>query len=844
MKFKFFFFWATCVFLTSNYNHAFAQATEYISSGGTNPQGRIYYDIVDGHAEIRTPGQAPSMYNNWTAPSWSNYAQYKPAGIINIPDSIDCYGSKYCVSVIGYRAFDQCNGITHINIPNTVTSIGFRAFCGCTNIDSITIPDNVTVIEEEAFCGDTSLCYINIGSGVITIGERAFASTGVDSIIIPASVNTIGIHAFQGNKRLSQIYIPENVTHIGYGISSYCDSLTSIIVSSNNPVYDSRGNCNAIIETSSNKLIAGCMNSIIDSSVSVIDTFAFEYCKGLTSVSIGSGVNNINSGAFYGCDNIHSLTIPDGVKIVGSYAFGNCDSLLSVSIGRGVISINRSAFAYCTNLHTVVYNADSCIFAGDSIYSYQLSSNNVFHECQNLSHIIIGDSVRYIPDFLFYFYYDERPFGVTKITIPSLVNYIGRNAFCELPNLDTIIMMPETAPELGPTPWLNSTVIIPRCSYGNYINSPSWSNYYSRIHEPEINISINVNSSNTERGNAGVVRLYNRDVRCDSSAVIFATVNNGFHFGCWSNGNIQNPDTLHLIHDSTIVANFFYFNAISNDINLGSVEHTKISDRIERTIAIPQYGYHFTHWSNGRTSNPDTIYLSSDSVITAFYERNEYTLTAITNDSSMGVIIFPDGETALFGDTIMVVAQPAEHHHVDYWSENINAISHDTVWVIITGDISITCTFAIDVHNVSVSPNFSDRGTITGGGEYAYGSPCVLTAIPYTGFVFSQWSNGITANSYAFPVTEDIELMAIFEEEGTQGIDDVATTDNIRIFSMYDRILIDGLNGQDVTIYSIDGRTIASLPKATEHVTIPVHVPGVYIVKIGNYPAQKVVVIR
>ena len=184
--------------MSSINNPLFAQATEYISSGGTNPQGRIYYDIVDGFAEIRTPGLPPSMYNNWESPSWSNYTQYKPTGIVHIPDSIECYGTKYCVKVIGFRAFDQCSEITQINIPDAITSIGFRAFCDCRSLDSIIIPDNVSNIGEEAFSGDTSLRFIGIGNNVTIIGSRAFASTGIDSIHIPTSVNSIGVSAFQG----------------------------------------------------------------------------------------------------------------------------------------------------------------------------------------------------------------------------------------------------------------------------------------------------------------------------------------------------------------------------------------------------------------------------------------------------------------------------------------------------------------------------------------------------------------------------------------------------------------------------------------------------------------------
>ena len=252
------------------------------------------------------------------------------------------------------------------------------------------------------------------------------------------------------------------------------------------------------------------------------------------------------------------------------------------------------------------------------------------------------------------------------------------------------------------------------------------------------------------------------------------------------------------------------------------------------------YGFHFSQWSDGDTNNPRQVCITQDTTFTALFAKNQYTLTVQSNDNTHGSV--SDGGVYDYLDTVTIVATASEHYHFVRWNDGNTDNPREYV---IVSDVTLTAIFAIDTHTVSVTANDIARGMVEATGtEFSYGTPCSVTATAYTGYMFSRWSNGITANPYTFAVLEDTELMAIFEEEGSQGIDDVTNIDNIRFFSKYDRILIDGLNGQDVTIYTIDGRTIALLPKATEHIAVPVSTSGVYFIKIGNHPARKVVVMR
>ena len=261
------------------------------------------------------------------------YGSYNPnstayTGSITIPASVTYDGTVYSVTTIGYGAFIRCTGLTSISIPASVTTIGDWAFSDCTGLTSLTIPASVTTIGVGAFQDCKGLTSITIPSSVTTIGDQAFLGcTGLKSISIPASVTSIGRFAFDG-----------------------CTGLTSIKVEEGNTAYDSRENCNAIIETASNTLVAGCMNTTIPNSVTAIGDGAFEGCTGLTSIDIPSSVTSIGGTAFYGCTGLTSISIPNSVTTIGEGAFYRCTGLTSISIPASVTSIGRSAFSYCSGL--------------------------------------------------------------------------------------------------------------------------------------------------------------------------------------------------------------------------------------------------------------------------------------------------------------------------------------------------------------------------------------------------------------------------------------------------------------------------------------------------------------
>lgn len=287
------------------------------------------------------------------------------------------------VSSVGKYALYSCSNLSSATLGSNITDIGMYSFGFCKNLVDIVIPSNVRTISAYAFQYCSSLTSVTIMDGVKQIGGNAFeCCSGLTNINIPNSVTGIYNSAFSGCSSLVNVFIPKSVKNIGLLVFSHCYMLERIAVDAENIKYDSRDDCNAIIETAKNELISGCKSTVIPNNVTSIKNYAFYGCANLTSITIPKSVESIGASAFDGCTSLINIRIPNTVKSLGGSAFSRCGSLREISIPNSLTCIKSNTFSECKSL--------TSIKIPNSITAIDYSA---FWRCSSLKSVIIGKNV-------------------------------------------------------------------------------------------------------------------------------------------------------------------------------------------------------------------------------------------------------------------------------------------------------------------------------------------------------------------------------------------------------------------------------------------------------------------
>lgn len=693
------------------------------------------------------------------------------------------------------------------------------------------------------------------------------------NLTIPDTVryegNAYAVTAMRGEALGGVIALHIPATMVDF-IGSSGSAQSQITVDPDNPVYDSRNNCNAIIHTATNRLVKGCSSTIIPNGIVAIKDHAFAGNEALTSITIPPSVRNIEGRAFYSCPNLTSVTFQGDASselIIGNDVFGS-QRLTELHIPAHVFGIGAAAFTNCNLEHITVDEENPFFDSRDNCNAIIESNTNILKVGSKntviptsvtkiSSDAYIGDPGEtnahiVIPDWITGIHPSPHGYygplfaaqSIADITIPAG----WQNIHLEVVMMfQKIIFLDSTPPVL--TNWGGHVaagefsddrqIIVPCGSLAAWQSNPGWSNFTNirELDAPQISVTA------TEHGSARVVT----QPSCgnDTATVSATAEDERWHFSHWSDGSTQNPYTLVLNGDSTLTA---YFSIDSANVTasaanprMGSVVgggNAPVNGTITLT-AVPSGNNIFLCWSNGVTDNPYTLTATTDTVLSAMFTVQD---TLILHDTVYINHYIHDTTFVnnYVHDTLIQYVNQYIHDTTfvnnyvhDTLIQYVNHYVHDTVFVnnYVHDTVRIT-TQLIDTTIVNLNRfdtvvmNVYDTTIIN---NFQYDTMIFNTYIYDTVYVSARYYDTIFVHDTVY-ITEE-------------GIGDIETL-NAKVYFNRGQIVVEGSDGNTVTLYDVTGRVLATKQDYYAPLRFDAPATGTYMIKIGKFPARKVVVVR
>ena len=526
---------------------------------------------------------------------------------------------------------------------------------------------------------------------------------------------------------------------------------------------------------------------------------AFHHAYGMDTVILPNTLTAIKQEAFAGCTDLKSVAIPNSVLTIGYVAFGGCYNLSDLTIGESVTTIGNQAFDCDTALVSLVI-PNSVVIIGTAAFSQNY----------NLRTVHFGNSVA----------------------------SVGYACFSYCSKLDSLIFMTEISPSFGggfygSPDTLN--IIIPCGSYHSY---SSWLGTQHIYTVPTVELSVTVSSSHPQWGDAFIIKdADSNNVRCDSSVVIKAIPNYGYHFQQWSNGSNRIQDTLYLVGDSSINAIFsknqYSLSVQSFNPSLGIVTGEGIYDYLDTVVltatAIAPH-YFFEHWSDGSTESSHSVVITGDRMLTAYFAIDTHTVAVLADSIAFGSVSGSGRYT--YGTVATLTAAPYSGYQFSHWS---NGATFNPYVFAVVGDTVLTAYFRADWEPYQDTVYIYDTiQTTVHDTAYITLTDTVMNTIHDT-----LW---LTIHDTIY-LPQYLHDTIFIHDTVFVGVDEVDAI-NAKIYTSHGQIVVEGAENNTVWLYDVSGRVLATMHDEFEPLRFDVPVSGAYMIKIGNHSARKVVVIK
>lgn len=546
--------------------------------------------------------------------------------------------------------------------------------------------------------------------------------------------------------------------------------------------------------------------------VEAIGAYAFAY-QHMSSVVIPNTVTSIGEYAFSGCD-MTSVTFPFNASYtIGWGAFSACPLLTSVDFRGAVTSIGGEAFESCSSLTSVTF-ADLGMAYSTSI------GTGAFHYCTSLTSVTLSHVTSIGQDAFL------GCSSLTSLTLGSSVDSILSDAFMSCNNLSEIFCQTSTAPMLEWDVFLGVPSTIPvyiPCGSTSSFQS-SWT-HFSNFVEMSFAYTLDLQVNDTTMGRAVFISRPN----CQNTALIAAVTNPYYTFDFWSDGDTTNPRTITLTSNTSLVAHF------SSAVRY---EYLYINVYIHDTTYID---VHDTTYINVPYAVHDTTIITDTLTLTEYVPVHD---TTIITDTVTLTEYVPVHDTTVVTDTV-TLTEYVPVHDTTY----INVPVHDTTYI--TQMDTVTVTEYVPVHDTTYITQI-DTVTLT---EYVPVHD--TTYITQMDTVIMTQYDTITNTIFdTLTVTDTLWLTQTdtlwlhdtiiihdtiyITQDGIDGVDAL----NAKVFLSQSQIVVEGADGNTVWLYDINGRVLATKQDDYTPLRFDVPVSGTYIIKIGLFPARKVVVIR